>query len=131
MCRVCGVSLKQGPGRPDGTTQEAGYDVSHSGGRPRGRSRTITFSDSIELPTEWDHSDELVNIDDELLGLCSRRIAQQHTYVKKPLGVAVCYRCGHMLWSCVDGAHTFLVSKPSGMSEEEAPASAYLRAVSM
>ena len=33
------------------------------------------------------------------------------------------------LWSCVDGAHTFLVSKPSGMSEEEAPASAYLRAV--
>ena len=25
--------------------------------------------------------------------------------------------------------HTFLVSKPSGMSEEEAPASAYLRAV--
>ena len=71
----------------------------------------------------------LVNIDDELLGLCSRRIAQQHTYVKKPLGVAVCYRCGHMLWSCVDGAHTFLVSKPSGMSEEEAPASASLRAV--
>ena len=43
----------------------------------------------------------------------------------------VCYtiRCGHMLWSCVDGAHTFLVSKPSGISEEEAPASAYLRAV--
>ena len=34
-----------------------------------------------------------------------------------------------MLWSYVDGAHTFLVSKPSSMSEEEAPASAYLRAV--
>ena len=51
------------------------------------------------------------------------------TYDKKPLCVAVCYRCGHMLWSCVDGAHTFFVSKPSGMSEEEAPASAYLRAV--
>ena len=33
------------------------------------------------------------------------------------------------LLSCVDGAHTFLVSKPSGMSEQEAPASAYLRAV--
>ena len=64
-----------------------------------------------------------------MLGLCSRRITQQRTYDKKPLGVAVCYRCGHMLWSCVDGAHTFLVSKPSGMSEEEAPGSAYLRAV--
>ena len=57
------------------------------------------------------------------------RIAQQRTYDKKPLGVAVYYRCGHVLWSCVDGAHTFLVSKPSDMSEEEAQASAYLRAV--
>ena len=46
------------------------------------------LSISIELPTEWDHSDELVNFDDELFG---RRIAQQRTYDKKPLGVAVCY----------------------------------------
>ena len=38
----------------------------------------------------------------------------------------VCAQVWHMLWSYVDGAHTFLVSKPSGIS---APASAYLRAV--
>ena len=41
----------------------------------------------------------------------------------------MCYGCGHLLWSRVDGGHTFLVDKPSGMSEDEAPASAYLRAV--
>ena len=116
----------QSGGRPHGTTREAGYDVGCSRSRPCGRSRTINFSGSIELPTEWDH---LVIFDDQLLGLCSRKIAQQRTYDKKPLGVAVCYRCGHMLWSSVDGTNTFLVSKPSGMSEEEAPASAYLRAV--
>ena len=41
----------------------------------------------------------------------------------------MCYGCGHLLWSCVDGAHTFLVDKPSGMTEDEAPASAYLQVV--
>ena len=41
----------------------------------------------------------------------------------------MCYGCGHLLWSSVDGAHTFLVDKPSGMTEDEAPASAYLQAV--
>ena len=39
------------------------------------------------------------------------------------------FGCGYLLESTVDGAHTFLVNKPSGMSEDEAPAGAYLRAV--
>ena len=58
----------------------------------------------------------------------SRRIAQQCTS-KKPLGLAVRYGFGHLLWSVVDGAHTFLVNKPSDVSEDQAPASAYLQAV--
>ena len=60
---------------------------------------------------------------------CARRSSQQRTFDQKPLGLAVCYGCGHLLWSRVDGGHTFLVDKPSGMSEDEAPANAYLRAV--
>ena len=99
----------------------------------RGRPRTILFHESIELPEDWDNSEVSLNVDDDLLGVCSRRIAQQCTYDKKPLGVAVCYGCRHMLWSCVDGAHTFLVSKPSGVSGDEADApacaTAYLRAM--
>ena len=73
----------------------------------------------------------MVNVDCELLNAYTRRITQQRTFDRKPLGhgVAVCYGCGHLLWSCVDGAHTFLVNKPSGMTEDTAPASAYLRAV--
>ena len=84
---------------------------------------------SVVVPTDWDHSVELVNINSSLLDACGRRIAQQCTFDKKPLGVAVCYGCGHLLWSCVDGAHTFLVNKPSGKTEDDAPASAYLRTV--
>ena len=72
------------------------------------------------------HSGNMVNVDDELLDVCAHRIAQQRTFDKKPLGLAMCYGCGHLLWSCVDGAHTFLVNKPSGMSADEAPASAFL-----
>ena len=67
-----------------------------------------------------------MNVDDEVLDMCTRRIAQQHTFDRKPLGLGVCYGCGHLLWSSVDGAHTFLVDKPSGMTEDEARASAYL-----
>ena len=113
-------------GRPCNTSEEAGYGVGVGGGRPRGNKRQVEFHDSIQLPPDWDHSGNLVNVDDELLDVCSRRIAQQRTFDKKPLGLAVCYGCGHLLWSCVDGAHTFLVNKPSGMS---APASAYLQVV--
>lgn len=38
-------------------------------------------------------TEQLVNIDNELLDKCARRIAQQRTFDKKPLGVAVCYGC--------------------------------------
>ena len=98
-------------------------------GRPHYTRRLPEFDNSIQLPDDWDHSNELLNVDDDLIEACTRRIAQQRTFDKKPLGLAVCYRCGHLLWSCVDGAHTFLVDKPSDLSENEAPASAYLRAV--
>ena len=55
--------------------------------------------------------------------------AAQRTFDRKSLGVGVCFMCGHVLWSSVDGAHTFLVNKPRNMTKDDAPASAYLRAV--
>ena len=132
VCCACGNRLTQGrpsgttqesgysvsSGRPHGTTQDSGYQVGKSGGRPCGRRRGIDFDACIELPTDWDHSEEVLNISNELLDACGRRISQQRTFDRKPLGLAVCYGCGHLLWSCVDGAHTFLVDKPSGMSED-------------
>ena len=116
-----------GDGRPRGTTREAGSNV--SGGRPRNTRRCPEFDNTIQLPADWCHSSELVNIDNDLLDMCARRISQQRTFDRKPLGLAVCYGCGHLLWSCVDGVHTFLMNKPNGMSEDDAPASAYLQAV--
>ena len=48
------------------------------------------FDDSIQLPADWDHSQEFVNFDDYLLDMCTCRISQQRTFDKKPLGLAVC-----------------------------------------
>ena len=77
-------------GRPDGSTQVAGYEVGTNGGRPHGRRKGIEFDPCIELPIAWDQSDEILNINTELLDACSRRISQQRTFDRKPLGLAVC-----------------------------------------
>ena len=143
VCAQCGTTLIPTKGRPSGTTLEAGYRVGVNGDRPSGttqeagyrvgcrpRRKNVQFDKSIQLPTGWVDSKELVNASSGLLDACGRRIAQQRTFDKKPLGVAVCYGCGHLLWSCVDGARTFLVNNPSGMTKDNAPASAYLRTVS-
>ena len=87
---------------------------------------TLESHNTVQFPTDWIHSNELVNINDWLLDMCAHQISQQYTFDRKPLGLTA---CGHLLWSTVDGVHTFLVDKPSGMSVDEAPASAYLRAV--
>ena len=121
---TCKAGYAVDDGRPCGTTREAGCNV--SSGRPRNSRQCPEFDNSVYLPIEWDHSQELVNVDNELLDLSARRIAQQRTFDREPLGLAVYYGYGQLLWSVVDGAHTFLVNKPRGMSEDEAPASAYL-----
>ena len=49
-------------GRPSGSTCEAGY-VCHSDDQPSARRKAIAFHDSIELPTDWDVSEQLDNVD--------------------------------------------------------------------
>ena len=131
-----GYKVTHSGGRPVGTTSEAGYGVGRSGGRPtgsrgfgrpKGHSGVVSFLDNVGLPSEWDTS--AINLSEELLQICESRIKQQRTFDRKSLGVGVCYRCGHVLWTSVDGTHTFLVDKPNNMTKEDAPASAYLRAV--
>ena len=121
-----GFSVGRLGGRPTSTSAAEGYNVGRCGGKGK-HGKSITFLDDIDLPTEWDTSH--VNLDADLLSQCRSLIMQQRPFDRKSLGVGVCYNCGHVLWSVVDGAHTFLVDKPSNMTREEAPASAYLRAV--
>ena len=127
-------------GRPAGTTASDGFDVGRSGGRPVGTTvargfkvgkvkRTLKF-DTVDAGVdfgEWDTS--AVNHDAGVLSACARGIKQQRFFDRKSLGAGVCYSCGHVLWTSVDGAHIFLIDKPSNMTRDDAPAAAYLRAV--
>ena len=119
-------------GRPVGTTAEKGYGVSTSGGRPVGTTaekgygtgggrlpdykvgKHIEFR-GIDLPDKWDSSKDKINLTPDILERCAQRVMQQRRFDKKPLAKALCWQCGRILWTTVDGAHTFLVEPPHGM----------------
>ena len=143
QCTSCGVVFgSKNSGQPINTGASDGYVVGTSGGRPSGtkasdgfsvggrrRVKKIAFDESVELPTEWDISGETLNLDEDLLSACACRICQPRTFDSKSLGVGVCYGCGHVLFTSVGNVHTYLIDKPSGLTEDDAPASAYIKAV--
>ena len=98
------------------TKASDGYSVGTSGGRRS--TKQIAFDESIELPNEWDISQETLNLSEDLLSACARRVCQQHTFDSKSPGVGICYGCGHnILFTIVDNVHTFLIDKPSKTSQ--------------
>ena len=79
-CISCGESSSK-CGCPHGTTQQAGYAVSD--GRPHGTTQeaglgdhVVTLGDAQNSTIQYSDSNDLVNISDELLDACSRRISQ-------------------------------------------------------
>ena len=105
---VCPAEICTSGGRPTGTTASKGFAVGTSGGRPTGSIRPVNLED-LNLPSEWDSS--AVNLSQDLLRTCNHRVSQQKAFDKKPLGVGVCYCCGHILWTSAGGGYTYLVDK--------------------
>ena len=140
---AAGYSVSKSGGRPEGTSQAAGYKV--SGGRPEGTSQAAGYRvggqarpDSMkfelaDISGDATASDsevtDQVNMSEDTLRQCTRRVVQQRRFDARPLGEAICWQCGKVLWSRPDSNHTCLVHPPHGLSEDDAPASAYLRAV--
>ena len=82
------------------------------------------FNPSVEQPSEWDTSQESVNLSKELLAKLKLRCMQQREFDKQAL---VCYNCERVLWSTNKST---VISPPDGMDADSAPASAYLQAMS-
>ena len=56
-------------------------------------------------------------------------IIKECKFDSTPLGKAICWKCGRILYSNVVTSRTCLVLPPKGMDSAEAPASAYLQAL--
>ena len=50
----------------------------------------------------WDTDKTNLSLSDDLLARAKRQIGQQVRLDSKPLGIAMCYCCGSILWSRVD-----------------------------
>ena len=123
-----GYGISTSGGRPVGTTAEKGYGVSQ--GRPVGTTQEKRFStgggrlpdykvgkhiEFSDLPDKWDTSEDKINLTPDILECCAQCVMQQRCFDKKPLAKALCWQCGRILWTTVDGAHTFHVEPPHGM----------------
>ena len=76
-----------------------------------------------DLPSAWDTDKTNLSLSDDLLTRAKKRIGQQVRFDAKPLGIAMCYCCGSILWSRVDNSHTHLVRLD--LNDEIIPAAAY------
>ena len=83
------------------------------------------FNPSVELPSEWDTSQESVNICEELLTKLKMRCMQQRDFDKQALVDGMCYNCGCVLWSA-----STLITPPNNMDPDCAPASASVQKLS-
>ena len=84
-------------------------------------------SEELILPDKWDTSKDKINLTPDILERCAQHVMQQRRFDKKPLAKALCWQCGRILLTTVNGAHAFLVEPPHGMSREQAPAMAHLQ----
>ena len=131
--------FKVSSGRPMGTNVTSGYGAGVGGGRPSGTGAqrqerrsdkaqpiAVTGTDDDE---EWCTDAEMVNVSTAKLKRLENLIAKQCKFDTTPLGKAVCWKCGRILCANVGTGRTYLVLPPKGMTEAEAPASGYLRAL--
>ena len=141
-----GSGVGKSGGRPTGSTQANGFDSSKAGGRPTGSTglkgyniglsggvyasaqSNALFKDDVELPHEWDSSVGTINVNDCLLRTCRSRIVQQRAFDSQPLAIGLCYSCGRILWNPSHAHYSGLVTPPNGMTANDAPATAYLKA---
>ena len=87
----------------------------------------VQHMEQYDLPSAWDTDKTKLSLSNDLLARAKKRIGQQVRFDAKPLGTAMCYCCGSILWSRVDNSHTHLVKLD--LDDTVIPAVAYQRAM--
>ena len=126
-------------GRPVGTTVVEGYSAGVGGGRPSGaavqgevKHEKCVKGQALTIVNEdegWCTDEKMLNVSAAKLKNLENLITKEFKFDSTPLGKAVCWKCGRILCANVGTSRTYLALPPKGMTEAEAPASAYLRAL--
>ena len=126
-------------GRPVGTTVVEGYSAGGGGGRPSGaevqgevKNKKCVKGQALTIVNEdegWCTDEKMLNVSAAKLKNLENLITKEFKFDSTPLGKAVCWKCGRILCANVGTSRTYLALPPKGMTEAEAPASAYLRAL--
>ena len=143
-----GYDVSKSGGRPTGTSAEAGYDIGVAGGRCLGavdqqsrRSYTTAqcqqtctregkeMCTNQEVEEQWCTDSNVLNVSEEKLKRIKNLIVKQKKFDSLPLGKAVCWKCGKILYSTVDNSRTCLIPPPKDVTIEKAPGDAYLKAL--
>ena len=77
----------------------------------------------FDLPVAWNTDECNLSGSESMLKRARKYIGCQVRFDSKPLGIAMCYCCGSILWSRVDNCHTNLVDLC--IAVENIPAVAY------
>ena len=129
-----GSSIRMSGGRPVGTTAAAGYSVGMSTGRPEGTTvgrctnSAIDFS-GYDLPTDWDVTSSVFNINDDLRTKLSQEINMQRALDQQALTKRICWQCGRVLWGECPTKGTYMIDPPKGVLAKDAPTNAFLKSV--
>ena len=127
-----GYDVSKSGGRPTGTTAEAGYDIGVAGGRPLDavdqQSRRSTTAaqcqqtctrEGKEMCTNQEEVEEqrctdnnVLNVSEGKLKRIKNLIVKQMNFDSLPLGKAICWKCGEILYSTVDNNRTYLIPPP-------------------
>ena len=144
-----GYDVSKSGGRPTGTTAEAGYGIGVAGGRPLGvvdqqsrRSNTATqcqqtrtrqseemCTNQEEIEKQWCTDSNMLNVSKGKLKRIKNLVVKQKKFDTLPLGKAICWKCGKILYSTVDNNRTCLIPPPRDITIEKAPGAAYLKAL--
>ena len=134
-----GSKVGHSPGRPKGTTEAAGSHTSVGGGRPvvlkEGVNKEkvivtqLITAGKCEQDETWCTDKQMVNVSATKLNKLKKLFSKECKFDSTPLGKTICWKCGRILYSNIGSSCTYLVLPPKGMTEAEAPASAYLHAL--
>ena len=137
-----GSKVGLSPEWPKGTAADKGYGAGVGGGRPigtatqggvkHGKPANTQMMSTTKSKTdeEWCTDKQMVNMSASKLKKLEKLIIKQCKFDSTPLGKAVCWKCGRILYGSVSSSRTCLVHPPRNMTEAEAPASTYLQAFS-